>query len=327
MRFVVVGAGAVGGVVGARLFESGHDVVLVARGDHGRAVAAQGLRVESPDGARVVRVPVVTDIGDLQLRGGSERGDVALLCVKSHHTVAALDALVAAAGPALPVVCLQNGVQNERAALRRFASVYGVPVMLPAVHLEPGVVQAYSTPTSGILDVGCYPAGVDDRARAVASVFAASTFDARALPAVMRFKYAKLLMNLANAVEALCGLETSGGELVARARREGGACLAAAGIDVATTEEFIGRRGELIRPRPIADQPRRGGSTWQSLQRATGSTEVDYLNGEIVLLGRLHGVPTPVNALLQAEATRAARERRPPGSVDAGALLARLGGG
>lgn len=321
MRFVIVGAGAVGGVVGARLFQSGHDVLLVARGAHGAAIAAGGLHLETPDERVVLAVPVVSDVAAVDFRPD----DVVLLATKSHQAVAALSALGAAAGPDVPVVCLQNGVQNERAALRRFASVYGVPVMAPTGHLEPGVVQAYSVPTSGILDVGRYPTGSDERAEAVAAAFAASTFSARAVPDVMRWKYAKLLMNLANAVEALTGFAGRGGELAGLARAEGVACLAAAGVDVASDAEFAERRGDLIRPADIGGRPRAGGSSWQSLQRGVGSIEADYLNGEIVLLGRLHGVPTPVNALLQAEAVRAARERRPPASADAAELLARLG--
>ena len=64
-------------------------------------------------------------------------------------------------------------------------------------------------------------------------------------------------------------------------------------------------------------------STWQSLTRGTG-VETDYLTGEIVLLGRLHRVPTPVNDLLQRLASRMAAEGRPPGSVAAEDVLARL---
>ena len=65
------------------------------------------------------------------------------------------------------------------------------------------------------------------------------------------------------------------------------------------------------------------GSTFQSLSRGT-STEADLLNGEIVLLGRLHGVPTPVNALLQQTCRVLARDGAPPRSGDASDLLARL---
>ena len=58
----------------------------------------------------------------------------------------------------------------------------------------------------------------------------------------------------------------------------------------------------------IAGRPRAGSSSWQSLARGTGAIETDYLNGEIVLLGRLHGVPTPLNAALCAVAGRYARQ-------------------
>src|SRR5690606_6057783 len=88
------------------------------------------------------------------------------------------------------------------------------------------------------------------------------------------------------------------------------ACLAAAGIEAATAEEDAKRRGELF-ARGASMQMRDGGSTWQSVSRATGSIETDYLNGEIVLLGRLHGVPTPVNATLQRLGNALARDRRP----------------
>ena len=49
MRWVIIGAGAVGGLIGARLFEQDADVMLVARGDHYRAIAATGLTVEAPE--------------------------------------------------------------------------------------------------------------------------------------------------------------------------------------------------------------------------------------------------------------------------------------
>ncbi|NUT26811.1 MAG: ketopantoate reductase family protein, partial [Streptomyces sp.] len=67
--------------------------------------------------------------------------------------------------------------------------------------------------------------------------------------------------------------------------------------------------------------PRGGGSSWQSLTRGTGTIEADYLNGEIALLGRLHGVPTPLNELLQHLANTFARERREAGSMPVGELV------
>jgi 2-dehydropantoate 2-reductase len=139
----------------------------------------------------------------------------------------------------------------------------------------------------------------------------------------MRWKHAKLLMNLGNAVQALC--EPGGTKaLNERIRAEGVAALTAAGIPFASDEEDRERRGDLMTMRPIAGTMRGGGSTWQSFARATGSIETDHLNGEIVLLGRLHGVPTPANALIQRLANAAAKERRPPGSMTAAEVLAML---
>jgi 2-dehydropantoate 2-reductase len=319
MRFVVVGAGAVGGVVGGRLAEAGHDVVLVARGDHHDAIARDGLLLRSPDGEVRLRVPVVDRASALAL--GSD--DIVLLAVKSQDTRAALEDL-AAAPDDLPIVCLQNGVSNEREALRRTARVYAVPVMLPATHLHPGVVDAQSSPVTGILDVGCYPTGVDDLARALAAAFASATFSSEARADVMRFKWSKLLLNLANALEAICGGEAWATDLFTLARAEGRAVLEAAGIDAASDEEELARRGDLITMRRIDGERRGGGSTWQSLTRGKTTLEVDHLNGEIVLLGRLHGVPTPVNDLLQRTARRVAAEGLPPGSISAADLEAEL---
>ena len=105
-------------------------------------------------------------------------------------------------------------------------------------------------------------------------------------PDVMRWKYTKLLMNLANSVEATVAPDPRVGELVKLVRAEGEACLRAAGIDFASREEDKERRGDRMHVRPVNGEFRGGGSSWQSLARGTGSIETDYLNGEIVLLGR-----------------------------------------
>jgi 2-dehydropantoate 2-reductase len=207
-------------------------------------------------------------------------------------------------------------------ALRMAADVYGVCVMCPAAHLRPGVVQAFSLPVPGILDVGRYREGSDAGAETLAAAFRAATFHAEARPDIMRWKYTKLLMNLGNAVEALCGPSARASEIARRARHEGIAALGAAGIDFVSDDDFVARRGDLIRPQAIGGGPRPGGSSWQSLERATGRIEADYLNGEVALLGRLHGVATPANDVLQRAANEAARLRRPPGATSADDLLA-----
>ena len=322
MRFVVVGAGAIGGAVGGRLFQQGYDVTLVARGEHGRALQS-GLTLESPTETATLPIPAVSDPGQLPWDEWAE-DTVVLLAVKGQHTDHALSQL-AAAPPDTPVVCMQNGVENERRVLRHFANTFAMCVMCPASQLRPGVVQVHSTPVSGMLDLGRYPAGLDARAQEIADAIASTAFQSIARPDIMRWKHRKLLMNLANAVEALCGSEGRFSPLAKAAQREGADVLSAAGIDVATPEEDRERRADFLRLDRTSSGEWQGGSSWQSLARGAGSIEAEFLNGEIVLLGNQLGVPTPVNALLQRVAVRAAAEGAPPGLWTV-AELSRLAG-
>ena len=320
MRFVVYGAGAIGGVVGARMFQHGHDVVLIARGAHYGAIRDSGLRIRSPVDDVTLPIPVVDHPSQLSLTAD----DVVFLAMKSQDTIAACEALAACAPPDLAVACLQNGVENERVLLRHYANTYAVCVMSPTSHIEPGVVIAQSAPVSGLLDIGRYPHGLDRRAEAVAAALNTSTFHSVPRPDVMRWKYTKLLMNLANSIEATVTPDPDVKELVRRVRTEGEACLRAAGIDFASRDEDKERRGDRMHVQPVDGQMRSGGSSWQSLARGTRSIEADYLNGEIVTLGRLHGVATPVNALMQRVANEQARIGAPPQSVAVESLLTQL---
>ena len=318
MRFVVMGAGAVGGVVGGFLSRSGQEVAFVARGEHGRLMADAGLTVRTPQDDFVVRTTVVTAPAELKL----DEGDVVLLAVKSQDTLGALDDLVAAgAAPATPVVCLQNGVANEAAAAERFDHVYGVPVMAPTLYLEPGVVEAKSAPVPAILDVGRYPDGTDETAEAIAGAFRAAGIDSRVQSDVMRWKWAKLLMNLGNAIEVVCGPGARQGDLGRLVNREGKAVLDAAGIAYTSGDENRERRGDLLRITPGDGV---GGSTWQSVMRGTG-IETDHLTGEIVRLGAEVGVPTPVNAVLLRRAQQVAAAGDGPGHATADEILAEAG--
>jgi 2-dehydropantoate 2-reductase len=315
MHYVIIGAGAVGGTIGGRLHQHGHRVTLVARGAHLEAMRDKGLRLATPDGEHTLEVPVAADPSEVDLTSDS----VLVLTVKSQHTVATLAAWVDApvrgggtAGERLPLLCAQNGVANERAALRLFARVYGVCVWLPATFLEPGTVVAQGHPYSGMLHLGRYPAGDPDGVLAQAAAdIAASQLAARVRTDVMRWKYGKLLGNLGNGVGALLGARDA--ELVARLREEGAAVLAASGTAHTSRDEEIAERGDLVNVRPVAGRPRSGSSTWQSLARGTGSVEVDYLNGEVVLLGREHGMATPANLAVQQLVRRAAHQRLTPG--------------
>lgn len=305
MRYIVYGAGGVGGTIAARLFLSDVKVVVVARGEHAKSLQAQGLHFVSPQHDEWIPVQTVQNVEDLSWKPD----DLVLLCVKSQHTEAALDSLYRATHSSQRVVCCQNGVENERIALRRFSHVYAMCVRLPAEHLEPGLVVSYAHDPAGSLNVGRYPHGIDDTSSELASVLQKAGFQSQPDPTVMRLKYTKLLMNLTNGVQALTGASDQDiGDVL---RREAYACFAAAGIDSASLDS-LASIVKFNRGVTVPNYQRHGSSTLQSLLRGTGNTEADFLNGEIVLLGRLYDVPTPANALIQQQLSYAVQSTQKP---------------
>ncbi|MEP6665399.1 MAG: 2-dehydropantoate 2-reductase N-terminal domain-containing protein [Nocardioidaceae bacterium] len=323
MRFVVFGAGAVGGVVGGLLHRAGHKVVLIARGEHLAAIQSDGLRFASPAGHTVERISAVGHPDEVEWR----HDDVVLLAVKSDATRDAVQSLAATAPPSIALVCMQNGVANEDTALRWFSCVYGVCVMAPTAHVEPGLVEANCHPTPAILDIGRYPEGVDVTTEQIATAFREAGIVSVPRPDIMRWKYRKLVLNLGNAVQAVCRRGDGFDELRSLIKAEGERVLDATGLDPVSEDEDLARRGDILQIGEIAGRPRHGGSSWQSLERRTGAIESDYLNGEIVLLGRRYGVESPANEVIRREATRYAREGLTPATAPAADLLAILRSG
>jgi len=117
MRYVVYGAGAIGGVVGIRLAQQGFDVVLIARGDHLSAIRRDGLTLQSPDGSVTLAVSAIERPSDIVFRPAD---DLVVLATKTQDSASALDTVRDAGGADVPVLCLQNGVESARIALRRF---------------------------------------------------------------------------------------------------------------------------------------------------------------------------------------------------------------
>lgn len=336
-RYVIIGAGAIGGAIGGRLVLAGRSVVLVARGEHQRVMAAEGLRLRTPD--EDVRLVVDAPASPDEVRLTTD--DVLIVATKSHQLEDALavwadqpvhdpaDPTVVRgyAGDLLPVFVALNGVAGEERALRWFARVYGVCVWSPAVHLVPGEVIIRATPRSGVLHLGRHPAqlhGADDAPLldTVAADLTAATFGVARPDDVMAWKYNKLLQNLNNVFTALVA-PGERSELVEATRQEGREVLAAAGIAVVSDEVERRHREDSFTVVDVpGTEPGLKGSTWQSLARGTGNLETDHLNGEIVRIAHGIGRTAPLNAALARLARRAVAEGWPPGMLSAADLAA-----
>ncbi len=297
MKFVVYGAGGVGGVIGGRLHLAGYHTTLIARGEHGASLQQNGLRLITPESNDLLSLDVVEHPRELHL----DEHTVILLCVKSQHTRTALQDLSLCPGSErVAVVCVQNGVANETEALRFFEHVYGCVVNLPAMFLKPGEVVGYASGAAGILDIGRVPHCADPRPQQIASALSGAGFSAVADPNIMRWKYAKLLLNLLNVLQACLHDYEQCMAIRRLVRSEALACFAAANIDCATKQEVQARGTSadgvpLVLMAEVPGYARTAGSSWQSLARGTGDIETEYLNGEICKLGRQHAVPTPAN--------------------------------
>ena len=323
MRYIIYGAGGIGGGIGALLTRAGSEAVLIARGDHLIAMREQGLLIRRASGVERIAVQTAAHPAEIAFR----EDDIVLLTMKGQDTQAALDDLESAAGAQIPVVCAQNGVANERAAARRFGDVYAMLIVMPATFLVPGEIALHAEPLAGLLDCGRFPRGADERIAAVCADLEAAGFSAAPDDHAMRLKYGKLLTNLRNALQALCGVreEQAGPDLqgfVGRLRDEALACYAAAGIAYAPLDEINRRRAAVFSSEQVEGVERGGGSTWQSFRRGLPGIETDYLNGEIVLLGVEHGIPTPANRALQLLAKTALSEGRDVGDTSLDEILA-----
>jgi 2-dehydropantoate 2-reductase len=311
MRFIVYGVGAIGGTTAAALALSGQEVVGIARGGMLDAIRQRGLLLRTPSGATTARFPCHADPAEIAFTAD----DVILLTMKTQDTEAALLRLREAGISDQPIVCMQNGVANERMALRLFPNVYAVTVMMPSDYSRPGEVNAFSAPRHGIFDIGRYPGGSDVVTANVAGALERANIGAFVQSDVMASKYGKLLINLRNVIEAALGVDADSGPFNLAVRAEGEAVYEAAGIVWRDVGAVDPRREQLMQQRAIDGVARAGGSSTQSLTRSTGTIETDYLNGEIVLLGRLHGVATPANAWFCALARRMVREKLKPGAI------------
>lgn len=149
MKITIVGAGAIGGVIGAYLARAGHDVALCDIDvDHVRAINDRGLRIEGPEETFTAQAEALSPEA-LLARG--ERLETVLLCVKAQHTEPALRKLLPLAGPDTQVVSCQNGLnENIIAALIGRDRTIGCFVNFSADYLEPGRIL-YGGPSAFVI--------------------------------------------------------------------------------------------------------------------------------------------------------------------------------
>ncbi|MGC0366617.1 2-dehydropantoate 2-reductase [Rhodococcus sp. 27YEA15] len=334
-RIVVIGPGATGGAIAAELHLHGAEVVVVARGAELAAIRERGLIYHTPQGTSTVRLNTIGGPEEIEL---TDR-DVLVLTTKSQDAEQALRTWAwrpvtmtsgdtGRVGDVLPLVTVQNGLNTDRAALRWFKSVIAGTIYCPGGKETVGEIANYGADKRLLLWVGNYPNGhIDDRLREVVAAFrVAPTLGVQAIDDIVGVKAWKLSYNTVNGLEPVFAPSARRDELKDGLFREALAVFAALGIELVdpigsglsewTREAIDGSIEGRVRP---------GNSTLQSFLRRS-PLETDYLNGEIVLLGRQHGIPTPLNEALQSLSAEAFENGLPAGHLGDDAIERLLAG-
>lgn len=297
MKLLIMGSGGVGGYYGARFAEARHEVVFVARGRHKEAIAAEGLRVQSERGDVTVRPATVTD--DPATAGVC---DVVLVCTKLWDLPAAAEAIKPAVGPDTGVIALQNGVDKEQALIDalREGPVMGGTTQIAAAIAAPGVIR--HTGTMATLIYGELDGRDSERLRRFdAAAQAAPGFEARRSDDI-RLDIWKKFSFLAPFAGATAFHRSPIGPIRADAEKralldslvaETVAVGRAAGVAYGPEREaevmaFVDGLPEAMKASMLHDI------------EAGRRTELDWLTGAVVRLGREHGVPTPRSAEVYA---------------------------
>lgn len=325
MRFIICGAGAIGGVIGGQLAKAGNDVIFIDKdADHVEALRQNGLQLRGVHGNHAIPVHVVTQASEIDFRAD----DAVFLAVKSFRSDAACRELRRATPLQLPIFCSQNGVRNEEIAATYFEHVNGVMVLIGSKRLEPGVVVQTG---NGPVGVGSYPEGLSQAAKDVAAALDATDLPIYTTDQIARHKWNKMLINLNNATMGLTGFASQEARADPAARRwmadvyeEGARVLQAAGIPyegppgMGPIEDRIQELRDLnVDPGvPVDDELKGRASLWQDLYHQRGEVEADYFNGEIVKLGRQHHIPTPYCSLLVDLIKDMAAARELPGKYN-----------
>ena len=312
MNFLVLGAGAIGCYVGARLVGAGQPVALVGRPRVLASLRTQGLTVSDLDGFQADLTPSQLALFDnlaqawaaLQTPGVQT---VVLLCVKGGATTLVAEDLAQVCPQGTPVVSLQNGVHNVLRLLQAAPELQAIAGMVPYNVVMPKPHQVHRA-TEGALHLDDLPL-----TRAIAQVFSASGLPTVLSGDMRSVQWGKLLLNLNNPINALSDLP-----LQAQLRDRGYRCVLAALQQEAL--QVLAQAG--IRPAKISHAPpallplilrlpnflferiatkmlrmdaSARSSMWEDLQRGR-TTEMDDLCGAVVRLAQAQGLTAPRNA-------------------------------
>ena len=321
MRYIIYGAGAIGGSVGGHLFRAKKEVVFIeVMPAHVQAIRENGLKLVTPESTYTLKVPVVTAPGQITFK--SE--DVVFLCLKGQHTEAALRDLKAVTSD-VPVFCFQNGIRNEATVSALFPRTYGVSIRAGGVFTTPGEVISKADPP-GWLWMGRYPNGKDETAEAAASDLREAGYYVLVTPEIMKYKWGKLLHNIGNAINAITGINDDDAKKIYEAIHKEAAELArASGIQWKTEKDMKEEWPEFTgKPRKVLGGSEMS-SSWQSLARGDGNIETDYFNGEITRLATKLGRKAPLNEALLKISNEMAENKEKPGKYPPKELRQMLG--
>jgi 2-dehydropantoate 2-reductase len=218
----------------------------------------------------------------------------------------------------LPAVSLSNGLDAERVLLRRFRTVYGVAFGTPARYTDPNHVIIGAGPKVAWAVLGSYPGGLDANVRSVADDLRQAQFLVHEAADVRRWKATKLLASIKFALDLFTGSPQEKATIAQELESEARTAFTAAGIEPA---ESLAEVFDLSQFKVASGIGVGSGhlSVWQSLVRGSGS-EVDFLNGEIVLLARLHGTAAPYNQAIQHLAATLFANSATPGALSTDAI-------
>jgi 2-dehydropantoate 2-reductase len=285
MEIIVLGAGAIGSLYGAKLAPA-NDVTLVGRAENVAAINANGLRIEGLE-SQVVRVRAVAAIETLGPNA------LVLLTTKVRDSSAAAALIAPLVRDDTTILCLQNGLGTEdivREALDGRGVVLRGFTQFGGIFKEPGAIE--------FLARGYTVIEQHERSAEIARVLTAANLDCRISSDIRRDVWYKLIVNcVVNPITAILGCEVGG---IANPRLESlkrmviDECIAVATTQgVSLTNDFIREIDDFFQPsHNIA-------SMLQDLRRGR-RTEIDYMNGAVAALGTEHGVPCPVNTALTA---------------------------